>query len=453
MTPPSRQRRPSPREPTRGITGITVAGYKSIRDEQSIEIGPLTILAGANCSGKSSMLQPLLLLKQTLEATYDPGPVLLNGPNLRFSEAEQLLSRTHKGGPVREFHVGIQLGPQSRITIHFKKLANSGFEIRQVWIIAEDYELHLTPSMTRDEIRSQIPADIRDHIEKVVGAANRQAYWALERDRCFLHPAFMVKGPKDSLRYAPIVPQPLYEAQRSVEHIIHLPALRGNPRRTYPVTAVGRTFSGTFDSYVATIIAKWQADRGHEALKGVRNDLRVLGLSWKIAARPISDAEVELQVGRLPRPVRGGARDVVSIADVGFGVSQALPVVVALHVGTADHLVYLEQPEIHLHPRAQVALAEVLARAVTRGVRIVVETHSALLLLAIQALVADGKLSPEVVKLHWFTRSEKDGATEIQSADLDQAGAYGDWPEDFGDVEMVIEKRYLDAAEAKMSRK
>ncbi|MHB1424491.1 MAG: AAA family ATPase, partial [Gemmataceae bacterium] len=64
------------------ITEIQVGGFKSISDDQMIEIRPLTILAGANSSGKSSMMQPLLLLKQTLEAPYDPGPLLLNGPNV-----------------------------------------------------------------------------------------------------------------------------------------------------------------------------------------------------------------------------------------------------------------------------------------------------------------------------------------------------------------------------------
>ncbi|MFP4415068.1 AAA family ATPase, partial [Coleofasciculus sp.] len=56
-----------------GITRISVQGFKSLYDECSIEIRPLTILAGANSSGKSSIMQPLLLMKQTLEATYDPG--------------------------------------------------------------------------------------------------------------------------------------------------------------------------------------------------------------------------------------------------------------------------------------------------------------------------------------------------------------------------------------------
>src|SRR5713101_6998877 len=81
-----------PRLEESGITQLTVSGFKSINREQSIEIRPLTILAGANSSGKSSMMQPLLLLKQTLEATYDPGALLLNGPNVRFTSIEQLLA-------------------------------------------------------------------------------------------------------------------------------------------------------------------------------------------------------------------------------------------------------------------------------------------------------------------------------------------------------------------------
>jgi len=76
-----------------GITRITVKGFKSIADKISVEIRPLTILAGANSSGKSSIMQPILMMKQTLEAPYDPGPLLIDGPNVRFTSAEQFLSR------------------------------------------------------------------------------------------------------------------------------------------------------------------------------------------------------------------------------------------------------------------------------------------------------------------------------------------------------------------------
>lgn len=77
-----------------GITRIAVEGFKSIAKRQEIEIAPLTILAGANSSGKSSIMQPLLMLKQTLEATYDPGPLKIDGPNVRFTSTDEFLSRT-----------------------------------------------------------------------------------------------------------------------------------------------------------------------------------------------------------------------------------------------------------------------------------------------------------------------------------------------------------------------
>jgi hypothetical protein len=65
-----------------GITRICAEGYKSLRARQAVDIRPLTVIAGVNSSGKSSAIQPLLLLKQTLDSSYDPGPLLLSGPRV-----------------------------------------------------------------------------------------------------------------------------------------------------------------------------------------------------------------------------------------------------------------------------------------------------------------------------------------------------------------------------------
>src|SRR5437764_14577866 len=113
------------------ITRIDVRGFKSINQEQSIEIRPLTILAGANSSGKSSMMQPLLLLKQTLEASYDPGALLLNGPNVKFTDVDQLLSRMGKGRSRDNFQVGMRLNTGSRFLTSFRKAHRMGFRIEQ----------------------------------------------------------------------------------------------------------------------------------------------------------------------------------------------------------------------------------------------------------------------------------------------------------------------------------
>ena len=101
-----------------GITRITVAGFKSISQEQSIEIRPLTILAGPHGSGKSSIMQPLLLLKQTLEAPYDPGALLLDGPNVKFTSVDQLLSHNNSGKLMRTFHISIEIDSQETLTNH-----------------------------------------------------------------------------------------------------------------------------------------------------------------------------------------------------------------------------------------------------------------------------------------------------------------------------------------------
>src|SRR5215210_4426381 len=90
------------------VAAISVEGFKSFAERQRVEIGPLTLLAGANSSGKSSLIQPLLLLKQTLEASYDPGPLLLDGPHVRFSSADQILSKINGRSLLEEFKVGFE---------------------------------------------------------------------------------------------------------------------------------------------------------------------------------------------------------------------------------------------------------------------------------------------------------------------------------------------------------
>jgi len=88
---------------------------------------------------------------------------------------------------------------------------------------------------------------------------------------------------------------------------------------------------------------------------------------------------------------------------------------------------------------------------VKRGVVTVVETHSAIFLRELQTLIAIGNLNKEDVAMHWFARNEE-GETTITTAELDDKGAYGKWPEDFDDTELQAEQAYLDAVETKEAR-
>ncbi|AUX47023.1 hypothetical protein SOCE26_085340 [Sorangium cellulosum] len=415
-----------------GISAIAVEGFKSIRKRTEIAVRPLTLLAGTNSSGKSSIMQPPLLMKQTLEALYDPGALLLDGPHVRFTAVEQVFSR-FEGRSVNRFSVGIHL-PEGKVVVRFQKQPKGGLDL--IEMIAP------LPDGTTSKLRPGFVREVGSYVLSVV------------RHRCFLTPQpferagatlTAIEGPG----YSYLAPA-ARNARDDLRAIIHVAALRGNPERTYRTTAVGNEFPGTFEAYVASIIHHWQETKDIR-LKQLGAALEKLGLNWTIKASRVDDTRVELRVGRLKQRGRGRAQDLVSIADVGFGVSQCLPVLVALLTARPGQLVYIEEPEIHLHPRAQVALAQILADAAGRGVRVVIETHSSLLLLGVQALVAEGALRPELVALHWFSL-DKNGATQVRSADLDEAGAFGDWPEDFAEVALDAQARYLDAAERRMAK-
>jgi len=499
-------------KPEQGITRISVSGYKSLAEECSIEIAPLTILSGANSSGKSSIMQPLLLMKQTLESTYDAGSLKLNGANVRLTSTDQIFTKdiNKLASLINSFTVSLELDREITIKNIFKKENKiKGMQIFSSVYRYKEFTMSLSLDMNHENILNSFSSNLRELFnilkdkEDVKGFENRlrnalkvkyglddlshtskeddekisesiqelnmvvedtYRFW-VESYRCFLHieseflydnVSSYLQSEIDTLEEIAITR--LFElfgrdglchtTESRIRQLIHVSGLRGNPERTYPVSSIGRNFTGTFEDYVASIIHSWKATKD-KRLKLLSEALQVLGLTWKVDTKQIDDTQVEVRVGRLKSQGNSKSNDMVSIADVGFGLSQTLPVVVALLVAEPEQLVYLEQPEIHLHPRAQANLAQLLVDAANRGVRVVVETHSELLIRRVQSLVAEDKIAAEKVKLHWF-KQDDNGFTQITTASLDETGAFGDWPEDFSEISLQEESRYLDAAESKL---
>jgi predicted ATPase len=465
----------------RGITALIVKGYKAIADEINVEIAPLTIFAGANSSGKSSVMQPLLLMKQTLQATYDPGALLLNGPHVKFTSAKQLFNKSGNI-QVNEFDVGIELDRKdalyAKLICTFSQTDGKLLDVprikfggnslaeatngQELILEGQDANPLLEVKQAIIQILEELTGKKEESIdEKVLSDNTKDSYVSINfiRKRCFLEGDISIVSIKNKHEVTKITGLPLEFSNtfgREIQRIIHIPALRGNPERTYQVTAVGQEFPGIFDNYVASIITFWQSGEspnGRENLDRLNYYLNLLQLTTNIEATQLDDTQVEIKVGRLPCVITNGnqdrPQDMVSIADVGFGVSQTLPVLVALIMADPGQLVYIEQPEIHLHPKATIAIAQAFADAAKRGVKVVVETHSELFLTGIQSLVAEDYLPSELVRLNWFSR-RSDGTTKIDSATLDNLGRFGDWPEDFADTALSIQNRYLTAVEQKL---
>ncbi|MBB1391811.1 AAA family ATPase [Shewanella sp. SG44-6] len=233
--------------------------------------------------------------------------------------------------------------------------------------------------------------------------------------------------------------------QNFVTRLIHVPGLRGNPERTYKIASSEDVYPGSFEKYVASIISNWGKLKRLEAKHAqLKEQLLELGLASNIKTVKIDDTSVEIQISRSNS---ADEQDCVNIADVGFGVSQTLPVLVALIAAKKGQYVYIEQPELHLHPKAQFKLAAIITKAINRGVQVIIETHSSILIRGIQIAVVKKELDKSKVALNWFTQNIETGETEVSKAILDEFGAFGEWPEDFDDTSLNVEQLYLDAVE------
>lgn len=395
------------------ITAIQVQNFKSIgKTPQTLQIRPLTILAGANSSGKSTLMQPLLLLKQTIESEFDPGPLRLDGPNVKFSEGSQIISRVHGSDKTGfQFRFGLDGGGWYGIEYGYSKP-------KGLRVLANTWQASQDSKQVRLEPDSESPrlTTFRSIVRR-----------GREFDRTDeVHAAAM-------------------DLLTAATRVIHVQGVRGNPLRTYQHAGRPSYFSGPFENYTASLINLWQEGHPHR-LNFLQTMLGDLGLTHRVQARKIDDTRIELRVGRLPINTKPGRPDMVSIADVGFGVSQVLPALVALLAASPGNIVYIEQPELHLHPNPQVGLAHILGHfAKSLGVSVIVETHSSLIVREVQTMVASGILEPGIVSLNWCNRDPRTGATTVTQAELDSAGTYGDWPIDFDDVALESERRFLDA--------
>ncbi|MEX5353672.1 AAA family ATPase [Pseudomonas juntendi] len=425
---------------------LSVEGYKSIASKQELSFDGLTILAGANSSGKSSFMQPFLILKQTIENHYDSGALVLYGENAKLTDSSQIISKVPNYDS-QSFSVCMDKGPESCAASYVYK-EEAGLQINRIYATGKNHPkgLELTLSTSSEAIDSAIVANEFNIVREYYKKLKDQPTWKAVREKCFLKAEFSVDKGFSPFRAGIEPAAPLAEF---ITKLIHVPGVRGNPERTYKIAASDDIYPGSFEKYIASLIKDWSIGTKHKAkYKTLQSQLVDLGLASHITASKVDDTSVEIKVSRNKT---GPESDCVNIADVGFGVSQTLPLLVALLAAQKGQPVYIEQPELHLHPKAQFKLASVIIAAVNRGVRVIIETHSSILIRGIQLAVAKKQLNSKKVSLNWFTQDCETGETKVDQAGLDEQGAFGDWPEDFDETSLKVEQMYLDAVEESLS--
>ena len=426
---------------------LTVTHFKAWR-ELDLSLGKVTGLFGTNSSGKSSVLQFLLMLKQTSNAT-DRGLVLdFGGPG----EPVNL-------GSFREVaHAHDEEAPISW-TVDWAlpdvlKINDPGGRRRDVLFQGDQLETKCQVRMRRGQLRAD------SLIYKFSGAtfalkakSLKATEYHLTADDCggfrFIRKqgrVWALAGPvkthilshqaRNYFQNADFLNKFEIAYENLMDNIFYLGPLREYPQREYrwsgsqPVD-VGPRGERTVEAILAATAKREMRNLGPRKW---RKPFQEMIAYWLQELALIHEFDVtEIATGSSlyqARVKKDNASPEVMLTDVGFGVSQVLPALVLLYYVPEGSTVLMEQPEIHLHPSVQSGLADViLTVARTRNVQVIVESHSEHLLRRFQRRIAEGEMAPDDVKLY-FTSMAK-GSAQLRSLELNEFGEVRNWPENF----------------------
>jgi len=408
------------------IARLVVENVRTFPTRTEAEFRPLTLVLGQNQSGKSNLLLPLLILKQTIESTIDHGPLCLHGTCASLQCIDQL---TWSSAPQDEFTIGIHVDDKTGYEVTFCRNVDE-LSIQQATYKYDGKKFQVAAPLTQamksaylDVLARYAPG--QDLSLDELASCPRQ-------ERCFL-----LIPPASHLANHPLYQAPPFKTQieESVRGIVYLPSQRMCANSCYPVFAItDYNFAGPFTQHVASIIDHWHTTRD-ERLDLLNAELEALDLPSHLRIRRVNDALAEIIVGRD-----------ATLSHAGQGIAQLLPILVAFLVVQPGQTVIVEHPESALHPRIIRALAKLIPSVLDRGAQLVFETHSDLFLITIQEQVARGRIRHEDVILHWALRSEE-RTTKLFSSMLDTQGNWcANFPVDFEDIRTDSISGYLKAS-------
>lgn len=427
------------------LTGLRLTNFKSWDDTGQVRLAPLTIFFGRNSSGKSSLIQSLLLMKQTAES-LDPRQVLQLGGRETYVDLGTYLDLVKDHDGHRD--IGMTFNWQTREPVRLRRASAS----------SDVLETNVFQFFTDIAQESGVLAEIIvQRMEYAMGAAGDRTVGMRRRRNSYeatshgLNLRRRAKAPDhlpDPIKcYGfPDVAQAVFQNADFLAELSHqfdelmssisyVGPLRDRPRRRYQWQGSSPTFVGPRgENTVAAILAARRQDRTIKT-RGFEENLgywlKRMGLIDQFSVVEIGSGTglYELRVSV------AGSSTSVSITDVGFGVSQVLPVLVQVFYSIPGTPVILEQPEIHLHPAAQSALGDVLLGAARDNeTQLIVETHSEHLLHRIQRRIAEEEISKDDVALYFI--DVEHGRSEIHELKVDEYGNITNWPQDFFGDEM-----------------
>ena len=433
------------------LNRLKIENFKAWR-EADLTLGKVTGLFGTNSAGKSSLLQFLLLLKQTRNAT-DRGLVLdFGGPadlvNLgTFEDVVHQHDKNQAIGWLLKWTLPYQMvleDPSDPTTApQFKGSSlqtrcSVGFRNERLWPRELAYRFSEVDFRLQTKSGSEEKFELTTDAPDFEFVRNRGRAWPLPRPvKAYLFPS----QAKIYFQNADFLGDFALEYEKLMDSIYYLGPLREYPRREYRWTGsspedVGQRGERAIDAILAATALKETRSLGYRKRRKSFQEMIAYWLRRLGLIRDFRLEEIDKGTNLYRAMVKTSPSSVpTALTDVGFGVSQVLPVLVLLYYVPEGSTVLMEQPEIHLHPAVQSGLADVMLNvAEVRNVRIIVESHSEHLMRRLQRRVAEQKASSEDVKLY-FVSSQR-GWAHISDLLLNEWGEIENWPARFFGDEM-----------------
>ncbi len=393
------------------ITELRSQNFKSWQDTGTLQFAPLTGLFGANSSGKTSILQVLLMLKQTVERPSD-----WNEP-LYFGDGQSLVNLDNFGTVIHKHKQDLSLD----ISVSWKSST-----VADINKYIRFYNLNV-------ETRSPSQGD-RDRSEEISFSTNiargvvNNSYYATDLYRFDVQQPnlFRCYGFRTARNEIMEISSRFEEDFENLfSRILYLGPLREYPQHAY--TWEGDHPKGIGQEGEKAISALLSGRIRHLSIdEQILHWLQRLELIDSYDLHPFSDIGRDYEF--LVKKYKGGPE--VRLTDVGFGVSQVLPVLILCYYASEGSILILEQPEAHLHPKVQSELADVLIDVVkNRNVQIILESHSAHLLHRLQRRIAEEQMSADDTAFYFCQIN--DGTSEIERLKVDEYGNIRNWPQNF----------------------
>ena len=425
---------------------ITLENFRCFRDEQTARLAPLTLLVGENSTGKTSFLA---MIRALLGVAIDfQNPDFKEEPYDLGSFDEIAHHRGAKGGRAETFKAGFSvMEPKRRDTsvenmprqfsVTFGKRGTTPALVRRQRSMGDTWTdecfepgqpFILRVGTSRGSWEKRVPVDDSDRFDLDTDVGRSLMYTPRllfsEAQRAGFTEFMPLSGsPALSSEDEDMIRRLMFSRFWSFRKWPFASApVRSKSRRTY---APSRSIPDPESEYVPMFLANvfFQNKKMWGALKERLEDFgKTAGLFDEISIRPLGKRDSEpfqLQIRRFGGRLRGPQRNLI---DVGYGVSQVLPVITELLRPDAPSMFLLQQPEVHLHPSAQAALGSLFCHVAGWERQLVVETHSDHLLDRVRMEARDSttKLKPEDVSILFFERGDLD--VRIHSLRIDQEG-------------------------------